>query len=159
MKEREQFLKEVGNVYKAAYAATQCKPPRWDIAENSLSQNREVDSLLLLAKISQQRGRWRKADSLLKNARRQASDDPRVILAQARLAYVRWKEEKRALDAKIAIDSYRDYLIRNPNSPYRGEIQASLRELEHGKAGTKCKVAKRNRVSPRNSVSLHDFLT
>lgn len=121
--------------YKAAYAATQCKPPRWDVAERLLSQNREVDSLLLLAEINRQRSRWKKADSLLKNASRQAPDEPRVILAQGRLAYARWKAEKQSSDAKLAIDSYRDYLSQSPNSPYRGEIQEYLRELEHGQAG------------------------
>ncbi|MFQ5753811.1 MAG: hypothetical protein ACE5HI_17625, partial [bacterium] len=63
--------------YKAAYAATQCKPPNWNVAEHLLSQNREVDSFLLLAEINQQRGNWKKAHNLLQNARRQASDEPR----------------------------------------------------------------------------------
>lgn len=121
--------------YKAAYAATQCKPPNWNVAEHLLNQNREVDSLLLLAEISRQRGNWKKAHSLLENARRQAPDEPRILLAQARLVYARWKAERQPSDAKLAIDYYRDYLSQSPNSPYRGEIQECLRELEHGKAG------------------------
>jgi tetratricopeptide (TPR) repeat protein len=127
--------------YKAAYAATQCKPPQWDVAEHLLSQNREVDSLLLLAEINQQRENWKKAQSLLKDARRQMPDDSRVLLAQGRLAYARWKAEQQSSDAKLAIDSYRNYLNRNPNSPYRGENQECLRELEYGTAGMKLNMA------------------
>jgi tetratricopeptide (TPR) repeat protein len=123
--------------YKAAYAATQCKPPRWNVAERLLSRNREVDSLLLLAQISQQQKDWKKANRLLKDAWRQASDEPRVLLAQARLSYARWQAENQSSDAKKAIQSYRNYLKRSPNSPYRGEIQEDLRELEYGQAGVK----------------------
>jgi tetratricopeptide (TPR) repeat protein len=111
------------------------------VAERLLSQNSGVDSLLLLAEISQQRGNWKKADSLLENVRRQTPDDSRVLLAQGRLAYARWKAEQQSSDAKLAIDYYRDYLKRSPNSPYRGEIQECLRELEHGQAGVKLNMA------------------
>jgi len=125
--------------YKAAYAATQRKPPRWNVAERLLSKNKQVDSLLLLAEINQRRERWNKADSLLRNASRQAPDDQRVTLARGRLAYAQWKAGK--LEAKSAIDLYRDYLRQNPNSPYCGKVQECLRELEYGQAGKKLNMA------------------
>jgi len=106
-----------------------------------LIQNKEVDSLLLLVEIIQQQGHWHKAHSLLKKAKRKSSDDPRVLVAQGRLSHARWRIEKQSSDAKQASKSYRDYLKKCPNSPYRGKVRECLRELEYGNAGMKLNMA------------------
>lgn len=121
--------------YKAAYAATQCKPPRWELAESLLNRNRDVNSLLLLADISRQRRRWEKSLKLLLDARNQSANDPRVNLLWGQCAYDRYMVETKSSDAEMAISYYRRFLRQAPNSHHRIEVQERLRELEHGEAG------------------------
>jgi tetratricopeptide (TPR) repeat protein len=121
--------------YKAAYAATQCKPPRWKEAEPLLRQNTDIESRLLLADIYQQQKRWKAAEVQLQKVAETAPSALQLLLAWGRWADARWQSEQHPSDAETAAQYYLSYLQERPNSPWRREILQRLRLLEHGESG------------------------